>query len=145
MIVDARCTRKEEAQKTPEEWWASEACSSFLERMMKIHFATALAAAGLMAACQPANEQASPKDATPVAAPAATAPVSASALEPTGPAQDPGQRGAESVSPMSPSRSEAPTRRSSQTPPASQPQPAPMPGHDMSTMPDMPAMDHSPN
>jgi len=111
---------------------------------MKVYIATALAAAGLLAACQPAAEQAPPKDATPVAAPAAaTEPVAAPApaLEPTGPAQDAGQRAAEPARPLSPARSEAQPRRPFQTPPASQPQTAPMPGHDM---PDMPGMDHSP-
>lgn len=112
------------------------AWSSFLEKMMKLQFATALAAAGLLAACQPANELAPPKDATLVAAPAAP---TALALESTGPTQDAGLRAAEPARPLSP---EAPPRRPAQTPPESQPQPAPMPDHDMSTMPDM---DHSPN
>ena len=124
---------------------------------MKIQIAAALAAAGLLAACQPAAEQPQPKEAISVAEPAATttAPAVASvtevasATEPTEQAKDAGQKAAEPVK-ATPARERG---RPSQTPNVSpsqpKPQPAPMPGHDMpghdmSTMPDMPGMDQSP-
>ncbi len=115
---------------------------------MKIQIAAALAATGLLAACQPAAEQPQPKEAISVVEPATTtmapavAPVTevASATAPTGQAAPAGQKAAEPVQ-ATPARERG---RPSQTPPASKPQPAPMPGHDMSTMPDMPGMDHSP-
>lgn len=124
---------------------------------MKIQIAAALAATGLLAACQPAAEQPQPKEAISVAEPAATtmaptvAPVTevASATETTGQAKDVGQKTAEPVQ-AAPARergrpSPTPKASPSQTMPQSAPMPGhDMPGHDMSTMPDMPGMDHSP-
>ncbi len=124
---------------------------------MKIQIAAALAATGLLAACQPAAEQPQPKEAKSVVEPAATtmapavAPVTevASATAPTGQAAPTGQKAAEPVK-ATPARergrpSQTPNVSPSQTKPQSAPMPGhDMPGHDMSTMPDMSGMDHSP-
>lgn len=124
---------------------------------MKIQIAAALAATGLLAACQPAAEQPQPKEAISVVEPAATtmapavAPVTevASATAPTGQATPAVQKAAEPVK-ATPARergrpSQNPNVSPSQTKPPSAPMPGhDMPGHDMSTMPDMSGMDHSP-
>ena len=125
---------------------------------MKIQIAAALAATGLLAACQPAAEQPQPKEATSVAEPTATttapaaAPVTevASATAPMEQARGTSQKAAEPVK-AAPAREAGPSTQTpkaspSQTKPQSAPMPGhDMPGHDMSTMPDMPGMDHSPN
>ena len=119
---------------------------------MKIQIAAALAATGLLAACQPAAEQPQPKEAISVAGPAATPTVPAvaptevaSATAPTRQATPAGQKAAEPVK-ATPARergrpSQNPNVSPSQTKPPSAPMPGhDMPGHDMSTMPDMSGM-----
>ncbi|MNJ36058.1 hypothetical protein D3C77_308300 [compost metagenome] len=127
---------------------------------MKIRIATALTAAGLLAACQPAAEEPQPREAISVAEPAAskTAPAVdpvtevAAASAPTGQGRDVARKAAEPVkaAPAPVREPRGPSQAPKVTPSQPKPQSAPMPGHDMqghdmSTMPDMPGMDHSPN